>query len=210
MGFELTDLIYHGQIATMAIYLEWLALVALIVFTVALDFCFRRLRRASRYMMQFCVGYQGSDANSRPNRPPERMDPQCTAILEALFQERSQLGPFSRLVNMTQAIDILAARLLRISRTMRLLGWTTLLISFVGTQTDIWKAFRGLSALGSNGYQAWASAIADAIPVQLYGAILCLLYFSISEIYGLRLNALRQSVVANKERSVLVQKSSGR
>lgn len=210
MGFEVTDLTYHGQIATMAIYLEWLALVALIVFTLALDFCFRRLRRASRYMIQFCAGHQGSDTNLLPNRPAERMDPQSTAILEALFQERSQLGPFSKLVNMTQAIDILAARLLRISRTMRLLGWTTLLISFVGTQTDIWKAFRGLSALGSNGYQAWASTIADAIPVQLYGAILCLLYLFISEIYELRINALRQSVVANRERSVLVQKSSGR
>jgi hypothetical protein len=187
----------YGPIARTAVLFIGLVLIALIYHFARMLIDFSRLRRQSErlgeiLLTQFAAGKWNPTTSSWV----EVKDPHLLAIVEALRQELSGQGPLAVIASLSQVMNLLGGRFMRMVRRMQVLGWSTCLAGWIGALDFMHDAFRGMTLVGSakKGLDVASMIFAEAFKLQIYGLAVGLGCLAISSFSRNRLHVLLQNL----------------
>jgi hypothetical protein len=187
---------WHGLIdRTVALFIG-LVLIALIYHFTRMLIDFSRLRRQSGRLGEILLTQFGAGKwNPTTSSLAEVKDPRLLAIVETLRQELSGQGPLAVIASLSQVMNLLGGRFMRMVRRMQVLGWSTCLVGWIGALSLMHDAFRGMALFGSaKGLDIVSVSFADAFQLQIYGLAVGLGCLAISSFSRNRLHVLLQNL----------------
>jgi hypothetical protein len=123
----------HGPIDKTAALFIGLVLIALIYHFTRMLIDFSRLRRQSGRLGEILLTQFGDGKwNPTTLSLAEVKDPRLLAIVETLRQELSGQGPLAVIASLSQVMNLLGERFMRMVRRMQVLGWSTCLVGWIG------------------------------------------------------------------------------
>jgi len=185
-----------GPIGRISATFIGLALMALIYHFTRMLIDFSRLRRQSERLggilqTQFGAGKWNPTASSLS----EVKDPYLLAMVETLRQELSGQGPLVVIASLSQLVNLLGGRFMRMVRRMQILGWSTCLVGWIGALSIMGYAFRGMALVGvAEGLDAFSGALVGAFELQISGLAVGLGCLAISSFSRNRLHVLVQNL----------------
>jgi len=186
----------HGPVDKTAALFIGLVLMALIYHFIRMLIDFSRIRRQSERLGEILLTQFGAGKwNPTTSSLAEVKDPRLLAIVETLRQELSGQGPLAVIASLSQVMNLLGERFMRMVRRMQVLGWSTCLVGWIGALSLMRDAFRGMALVGSaKGLDIVSISFADAFQLQIYGLAVGLGCLAISSFSRNRLHVLLQNL----------------
>jgi len=184
----------YGLIGKLALMFIFVVLVALIYHAIMLQIHYRRLWRFSQLLGRPVLTQieTGKWEPAELSSWREIKDAKFTTMVEALRPEFSGRGPMSVTTAINQGLDLLAGPFKRMTYHLKVLGWSTCLIGYLGLLSEIRHMF--LSLIPDTKLTVIAQFVAQVMPLQLYGLAVGIACLLVSGIARSRLSFIHQDL----------------